>query len=72
MHACMHAWPQVRRVEGERDPRGSRLVIHGWFTEPTPFFTGGLSDAAVSRARAGHMSMCMHEGRAERRGGETN
>jgi len=37
----------VRRVEGERDPRSSRLVIHGWFTEPTPFFTGGLSDTAV-------------------------
>ena len=23
----------VRRVEGERDPRGARLVVHGWFTE---------------------------------------
>ena len=37
----------VRRVEGERDPRGARLVIHGWFTEPTPFFDGGLGGEAV-------------------------
>ena len=37
----------VRRVEGERDPRGARLVIHGWFTEPEPFFEGGLDGEAV-------------------------
>ncbi|KAK3250352.1 hypothetical protein CYMTET_40266 [Cymbomonas tetramitiformis] len=32
----------VRRVEGTRDPLQARLVLHGWFTEPAPFFTGGL------------------------------
>ena len=30
----------VRPVEGTRDPLKSRLVLHGWFTEPTPFFEG--------------------------------
>ena len=30
----------VRPVEGTRDPLKSRLVLHGWFTEPTPFFDG--------------------------------
>lgn len=38
----------VRRVEGERDPRGARLVLHGWFTEPEPHFEGGLGEEAVS------------------------
>lgn len=37
----------VGRVHGEMDPRGSRLVLHGWFTEPEPFFEGGLDEAAV-------------------------
>ena len=30
----------VRPVEGTRDPLKARLVLHGWFTEPTPFFEG--------------------------------
>ena len=38
----------VRRVEGVRDPRGARLVLHGWFTEPEPHFEGGLDGDAVS------------------------
>ena len=41
----------VRRVEGERDPRGARLVLHGWFTDPSPFYEGALSEEAV-RARS--------------------
>eukprot|EP00466_Bigelowiella_natans_P016666 jgi/Bigna1/72438/fgenesh1_pg.19_\ len=31
----------VRQVSGTQDPRKARLVLHGWFTEPTPFFVGG-------------------------------
>ena len=31
----------VRAVEGTRDPLKARLVLHGWFTEPAPFFNGG-------------------------------
>ena len=31
----------VRPVEGTRDPLKARLVLHGWFTDPTPFFEGG-------------------------------
>lgn len=30
----------VRPVSGTRDPLKARLVLHGWFTEPSPFFTG--------------------------------
>jgi hypothetical protein len=30
----------VRPVAGTREPRLARVVLHGWFTEPTPFFTG--------------------------------
>ncbi|CAB1098348.1 unnamed protein product [Ectocarpus sp. CCAP 1310/34] len=33
----------VRPVGGTKDPLKGRLVIHGWFTDPQPFFTGGLS-----------------------------
>ncbi|EFJ42896.1 hypothetical protein VOLCADRAFT_96875 [Volvox carteri f. nagariensis] len=35
----------VRQVHGTRDPRKSRLVLHGWFTEPAPFFQGPLDPA---------------------------
>lgn len=30
----------VRIVEGCQDPREARIVLHGWFTTPTPFFQG--------------------------------
>lgn len=42
----------VRRVEGVRDPRAARLVVHGWFTEPEPHFDGGLADEAVGEGLA--------------------
>ncbi|KXZ56701.1 hypothetical protein GPECTOR_1g631 [Gonium pectorale] len=35
----------VRQVHGTRDPRKGRLVLHGWFTEPAPFFDGPLDPA---------------------------
>jgi hypothetical protein len=39
----------VRIVEGgNRDPRHGRIVLHGWFTSPTPFFNGALDDALVT------------------------
>jgi hypothetical protein len=40
----------VTRVEGTKDPREARLVVHGWFTEPRPFFEGGHPARAVDRA----------------------
>ena len=40
------------RVEGVRDPRGARLVIHGWFTEPRPFIEGPLADLEVEEGLA--------------------
>lgn len=39
----------VRRVTGVNDPREARLVIHGWFTEPTPYVDGHLSAIKVSK-----------------------
>lgn len=40
----------VRMVEGNRDPANARIVLHGWFTEPSPFFTGSLSEADATPA----------------------
>ncbi|CAN0009600.1 unnamed protein product, partial [Ascophyllum nodosum] len=40
----------VRTVEGTRDPLKGRLVIHCWFTDPQPFFTGGLSAEQATEA----------------------
>jgi len=48
----------VARVEGERDPRGARLVIHGWFTEPEPFYEGGLSEEQVERGLSTTLQRC--------------
>lgn len=31
----------VRPIEGTRDPLKGRLVVHGWFTSPSPFYSGG-------------------------------
>jgi len=42
----------VSRVEGERDPRGGRLVLHGWFTEPAPFSEGALTEEEVGEGLA--------------------
>ncbi len=32
----------VEKVLGVRDPRDARLVIHGWFSEPSPVFYGEI------------------------------
>lgn len=40
----------VRRVDGSRDPRQGRVVVHGWFVQPRPFIEGPLSTAALGRA----------------------
>jgi hypothetical protein len=42
----------VTRVAGTHDPREARLVVHGWFTEPRPFFEGSHSGRAVERGLA--------------------
>jgi hypothetical protein len=34
----------VKEVRGCKDPLRARLVIHGWFTNPSPFVTGGLEE----------------------------
>lgn len=40
----------VRRVDGTRDPRQGRVVVHGWFVQPRPFIEGPLSVTALGRA----------------------
>jgi len=37
----------VREVTGNLDPRWGRLVIHGWFVNPRPFWTGPLETRDV-------------------------
>ncbi len=39
----------VGEVRGERDPRFSRLVLHGWFVNPRPFVEGALKPAELEK-----------------------
>jgi|GEM_PF-3837444 len=34
----------VRAVSGPQDIREARLVIHGWFSDPRPFYTGKIKE----------------------------
>ena len=40
----------VREVKGTFDPREGRLVMHGWFVNPRPFWIGPLAPLKVRRA----------------------
>lgn len=40
----------VMPVEGVKDPREGRLVIHGWFVRPEPYFEGPISQKVVASA----------------------
>lgn len=40
----------VNTVHGVKDPRSARIVIHGWFLEPEPILTGGLSGQNIDEA----------------------
>lgn len=40
----------VRQVKGTHDPRYGRLVIHGWFVNPRPFWVGPLKIEDVRQA----------------------
>lgn len=40
----------VQQVEGTHDPLEARIVLHGWFTQPAPFFAGSLSEEAATPA----------------------
>lgn len=40
----------VREVEGPRDVRDGRLVIHGWFVQPRPFVEGPLPLSSLQGA----------------------
>jgi hypothetical protein len=40
----------VARVDGVQDLLASRLVIHGWFTEPRPMLEGGLTPKKAQTA----------------------
>ncbi len=37
----------VTEVRGSHDPREARLVLHGWFTDPAPFYSGKLTARAL-------------------------
>jgi len=40
----------VREVQGTRDPREGRVVLHGWFADPRPCFEGALDEADLEAA----------------------
>ena len=42
----------VRAVHGPRQMAAGRLVLHGWFSDPVPFWSGGLAaeSPAISQA----------------------
>lgn len=40
----------VAPVHGVHDPREARVVLHAWFSEPEPFFEGGLPKGDASDA----------------------
>ena len=40
----------VRVVEGVSAPTAARVVLHGWFTPPAPFFEGGLGEEEAREA----------------------
>lgn len=42
----------VSRLSGTLDPRAGRLVVHGWFTQPSPFVDGPLSPDAAEQSLA--------------------
>jgi hypothetical protein len=46
----------VREVRGTLDPRFGRLVIHGWFVNPRPFWTGPLTAADIERGLSGGLT----------------
>ncbi|MAV90810.1 MAG: hypothetical protein CL676_05270 [Bdellovibrionaceae bacterium] len=37
----------VSETNGSKDPRESRLVVHGWFVQPRPFWEGPLNEDQV-------------------------
>jgi hypothetical protein len=39
----------VKEVRGTHDPREGRLVIHGWFVNPRPFWYGPLRASDISQ-----------------------
>lgn len=64
-HFPQHRFPHgVRPVHGVRDPLKARLVLHGWFAEPSPFFTGPLAAEAAEAGLQDAMQL-MFEGLAE-------
>lgn len=42
----------VSRVSGTLDPREGRLVVHGWFAQPSPFVDGPLNPQAAEESLA--------------------
>jgi len=48
----------VSAVNGTMDPLQGRLVINGWFTEPTPFFEGVQDEDATTDALNAVLAPC--------------
>lgn len=51
----------MRPVHGTRDPRKGRLVLHGWFTEPSPFVDGPMDPADAAEGLNGALDAVFEE-----------
>lgn len=52
-----HNWTSPLQVEGTEDPLDARVVLHGWFSKPVAYVTGGHWKACASsecRYRCAH------------------
>jgi len=52
----------VNPVRGSHDPRDGRLVVHGWFVNPRPFWTGPLTIEEVRRVLDEDLSQALSGG----------
>ncbi|MCB0408176.1 MAG: 2OG-Fe(II) oxygenase [Bdellovibrionales bacterium] len=51
----------VAPVQGVKDPREARIVIHGWFLEPSPELQGGLEGEEVSDVFSDVLGMALDQ-----------
>lgn len=51
----------VSMVQGPRDPKLARVVLHGWFTEPSPYIDGPLSAKNAAKVLNKHLGPCFEE-----------
>ncbi|HVJ65358.1 MAG TPA: hypothetical protein VM901_08895 [Bdellovibrionota bacterium] len=51
----------VSTVQGPRDPKLARVVLHGWFTEPSPYIDGPLKAKAAAKTLNQILQKCSND-----------